>query len=47
MFLPQNIFTPYFVAFFMLPDDAFSNSSMTSFSFNCGVKQFGFLGENF
>ena len=31
---------PYFVAFFMLPGVAFSISSMTSFSFNSGVKWF-------
>ena len=30
----------YFVAFFMLPGVAFSNSAMTSFSFNSGAKQF-------
>ena len=31
---------PYFVAFFMLPGVAFSNSSMTSFSFNSDAKRF-------
>ena len=31
---------PYFVVFFMLPGVAFSNSSMTSFSFNSGAKRF-------
>ena len=31
---------PYFVAFFMLPGVAVSNSSMTSFSFNSGAKRF-------
>ena len=30
----------YFVVFFMLPGVAFSNSSMTSFSFNSGAKRF-------
>ena len=29
---------PYFVAFFMLPGAAFSNSSITSFSFNYSAK---------
>ena len=33
-------FIPYFVAFFRLPGVAFSNSSMSSFSFNPGAKQF-------
>ena len=31
---------PYFVALFMLSGVAFSNSSMTSFSFNSGAKRF-------
>ena len=31
---------PHFVAYFMLPRVAFSNSSMTSFSFNSGAKRF-------
>ena len=31
---------PYFVAFFLFPGVAFSNSSMTSFSFNSGAKRF-------
>ena len=39
-FLPWNVFTPYFVTFFMLPGVAFSSSSMTFFSFNSGAKRF-------
>ena len=41
-FLPRNIFMPYFVAFFMLPGVAFSNSSTTFSSFNSGAKRFFF-----
>ena len=39
-FYLEIIFMPHFVLFFMLPGVAFSNSSMTSFSFNSGAKRF-------
>jgi len=42
---------PYFVAFFVLPGVAFSNSSITSFSFDSDAKRFSpaaiVLGEKF